>query len=657
MTHNWAKRGKSINLMFHGWPRDIDRTIDALAAFGFNGVVTNVPMENGFTAHADNLAFFRRVTDRLTARGMEYWIYDENGYPSGQAGGQTLQDKALAAKGMYLRKFEAYTEPLEFVYTIDGMSDRIAFAAVYELDLSAKCETGLKIDTCRPIPFTEKSVGIRLRPAEACYVYIVKTAYEGTHCVHNVSSRKGYINLLEGAATEAFLDSVYRPMAEACGGAMRNAAAVFTDEPSLMVKYARPYEVYNYALLPYGGGLFDRYEQAYGEDLRPLLPLLYENRGDYASVRVRFYELVARTIADNYAARLDAFCRANGTVLSGHYLGEECAMANVIDYGNLLTVLLKSGYPGMDILKCLPDDFEFTGPKLLEMAARKKRCGGYMVEFCPFEAKERFSARRTDNVIGCMNLLFMLGARVIQTYLQPALKTYDAYFSAFGCGLGQAEYRYINEYVARLSGVLDGRAPAADTYVYYPIEDVQAKFTPSVRNDYYRDRWLLMLDDSLRRLARLVNLPWADAEDLENGLPARRIVLPDCTYLSARSAAALEKAAAAGAAILRVGREPKIIGTDRVFSADAVTPEALERETTPAPFSAPGALVRPFTGGVYMIVNNTEKAIDVTAGAALELLSAEDGAQTLARRNETFSVRPFRAVFAVVRPPVPAGGR
>lgn len=233
------------------------------------------------------------------------------------------------------------------------------------------------------------------------------------------------------------------------------------------------------------------------------------------------------------------------------------------------------------------------------------------------------------------------------------------YYDETGISLDFGTQRNVHKcrLVARLSGVLDGREPAADTYVYYPIEDVQAKFTPSVRNDYYRDRWLLMLDDSLRRLARLVNLPWADAEDLENGLPARRIVLPDCTYLSARSAAALEKAAAAGAAILRVGREPKIIGTDRVFSAAAVSPEALERETTPAPFSAPGALVRPFTGGVYMIVNNTEKAIDVTAGAALELLSAEDGAQTLARRDETFTVRPFRAVFAVARPSVPAGER
>lgn len=135
---------------------------------------------------------------------------------------------------------------------------------------------------------------------------------------------------------EKFIDSVYRPMAESCGDAMRRAVAVFTDEPSLMVKYARPYEVYNYALLPYSSNLFARYEQAYGEDLRPLLPLLYENRGQYAEVRVRFYELVASVIAENYAGRIDAYCRTNGTVLSGHYLGEECVMSNVIDYGNLL---------------------------------------------------------------------------------------------------------------------------------------------------------------------------------------------------------------------------------------------------------------------------------------------------------------------------------
>lgn len=111
-----------------------------------------------------------------------------------------------------------------------------------------------------------------------------------------------------------------------------------------------------------------------------------------------------------------------------------------------------------------------------------------------------------------MNLLFMLGARVINSYMQPALKKYDAALSAFDRGLGQEEYLYINAYVSRLSGILNGREPVTDTFVYYPIEDVQAKFTPSSRNDYFRDKWLLMLDDSLRWLAKLVHFGWADAE-------------------------------------------------------------------------------------------------------------------------------------------------
>ena len=646
MARDFTAKGKALNLMFHGWPKDVDKAIDALQAFGFNGVVTNVPMENGFTGNGKNLERFRYITERLSERGMEYWIYDEDGYPSGQAGGMTLTDKKLAAKGMYLRRFEAYNEPLEFVYTIDSMSDFIVFAATYVLDLSDKCETAVRIETCRPIPFGKKSVTVSLRPAEVCYIYIVKTAFEGTHCVHNVSSRKGYINIMEPEAVEKFIESVYRPMAESCGDAMRRAVAVFTDEPSLMVKYARPYEVYNYALLPYSSNLFARYEQTYGEDLRPLLPLLYENRGQYAEVRVRFYELVASVIAENYAGRIGAYCRTNGTVLSGHYLGEECVMSNVIDYGNLLRVLLKSGYPGMDILKCLPDDFEFTGPKLLEMVARKKHCGGYMVEFCPFEAPQRFALRRKDNVIGCMNLLFMLGARVINSYMQPALKKYDAALSAFDRGLGQEEYLYINAYVSRLSGILNGREPVTDTFVYYPIEDVQAKFTPSSRNDYFRDKWLLMLDDSLRWLAKLVHFGWADAEDLENGLKARCIILPDCSFLSARSASALEKAAASGVRICRVGREPRIIGTDRTFSAEIVSPDMLSEMQPDCPIHAPEALIRPFTDGIYMIVNNTEAPLTATADEDVRVLFAADGTMSDIRKDSSFVVDAFRAAFA-----------
>ena len=271
-----------------------------------------------------------------------------------------------------------------------------------------------------------------------------------------------------------------------------------------------------------------------------------------------------------------------------------------------------------------------------------------MVEFCPFEAPQRFALRRKDNVIGCMNLLFMLGARVINSYMQPALKKYDAALSAFDRGLGQEEYLYINAYVSRLSGILNGREPVTDTFVYYPIEDVQAKFTPSSRNDYFRDKWLLMLDDSLRWLAKLVHFGWADAEDLENGLKARCIILPDCSFLSARSASALEKAAASGVRIVRVGREPRIIGTDRTFSTEIVSPEMLAEMQPDCPIRAPGALIRPFTDGIYMIVNNTEAPLTATADEDARVLFAADGTISDIRKDSSFVVGAFRAAFAFI---------
>lgn len=115
-----------MNVMFHKWKADPGLTMDAIEAFGFSGVVTNVLQKDGFVRSESNRQTFAALTAELRARGLEYWIYDENGYPSGQAGGITLEgNEALAAKGLYMRKFEAFLQPLSFTYTIDGGSDEI----------------------------------------------------------------------------------------------------------------------------------------------------------------------------------------------------------------------------------------------------------------------------------------------------------------------------------------------------------------------------------------------------------------------------------------------------------------------------------------------------------------------------------------------------
>ena len=105
-----------INPMMHGLPdSDVRLVCAALKDFGFSGAVTNVSGENGFTKNAENVEKLAVAAQILRESGLEYWIYDETGYPSGQAGGITLENHPeLEAKGFYMRKFEAFLQPKEF---------------------------------------------------------------------------------------------------------------------------------------------------------------------------------------------------------------------------------------------------------------------------------------------------------------------------------------------------------------------------------------------------------------------------------------------------------------------------------------------------------------------------------------------------------------
>ena len=61
-----------------------------LQAQGFGGVVCNVSFDQYLESEAKWEAFTRAVNEAKKA-GMALWLYDERGYPSGNAGGITLR--------------------------------------------------------------------------------------------------------------------------------------------------------------------------------------------------------------------------------------------------------------------------------------------------------------------------------------------------------------------------------------------------------------------------------------------------------------------------------------------------------------------------------------------------------------------------------------
>ena len=80
--------------IIHNWPDSApaqDELIRRLQRQGFGGVVCNVSFDEYLESKAKWEAFTRAVREARQA-GMALWLYDERGYPSGNAGGLVLRD-------------------------------------------------------------------------------------------------------------------------------------------------------------------------------------------------------------------------------------------------------------------------------------------------------------------------------------------------------------------------------------------------------------------------------------------------------------------------------------------------------------------------------------------------------------------------------------
>ena len=79
IIHNWPDKSNVQDLM-----------ISTVATQGFGGVVCNDSFDQYLESEAKWVAFTRAVKAAKQA-GLALWLYDERGYPSGNAGGITLR--------------------------------------------------------------------------------------------------------------------------------------------------------------------------------------------------------------------------------------------------------------------------------------------------------------------------------------------------------------------------------------------------------------------------------------------------------------------------------------------------------------------------------------------------------------------------------------
>jgi hypothetical protein len=306
---------------------EIDSQLVDFRAHGIGGVFIH-PRPGLITPYLSEewLDLCRHAVDVGKGLGMKVWIYDENSYPSGFAGGHVPAEMPEST-GKGLRLTKAASLPASF-------SEK-------PLVVLKRSEAGFEDITEKAL---QPGAGAALGKGEYYLYTIQKAAPEAWFGGFT------YVDLMSRGVTEKFLDVTLNAYKRAMGDEFGiTVPGSFQDESHIG-------PVMGPDIVNFTPAIFDAFQKIWGYDLRPHLPSLFEDVGDWRKVRHNFYTATLELFIEGWAKPYYDYCADNNLWLTGHYLEHEWPGPNYTpDY---LGMLAYSHMPGID---CLMNQWR-TGP-------------------------------------------------------------------------------------------------------------------------------------------------------------------------------------------------------------------------------------------------------------------------------------------------------
>jgi hypothetical protein len=249
--------------------------------------------------------------DEAAKRDMNIWIYDENSYPSGFAGGWVPELMPESrGMGLHVRTGDqppAWRDELLAVYRLEG--DRAT-------DVSAALKAGKTLPAGRYVVAEIRRAG--------------NSPWHGGRC---------YVNLLTRGVTEEFLRVTHEAYRREIGDQFgKRVLGSFTDEPQI-----RPA-----GGLPWCPDLPERFEERWGYSLLKHLPGLTLEVGDWRRVRHNYFTVLNELFVERWAKPYHDWCEAHGLAFTGHYWDHE--WPNCVGVPDNMAMAAWQQMPGIDCL-------------------------------------------------------------------------------------------------------------------------------------------------------------------------------------------------------------------------------------------------------------------------------------------------------------------
>lgn len=239
--------------------------------------------------------------------GMELWLYDEAGWPSGGAGGKTYSqnpdsvETLLCTRDISLKMGEEYV-PSKGKLSAFLKKDRIFEGYIAQSDITLK------------------------------EYYSQKSNVKSPNRVD--STNKGVI--------DTFINNTYECYKNFLGNLFDDVSAIFTDEPSVIKN-----------LIPYN--FFEIFESKYGYDIKDYLYCIDDEnlatKKEEQLARIHYGRILGDLFWENYCKNIGDWCRKHGKKFAGHldidHLPEG---ASKQCYFSHLRSLREFDIPGVDVI-------------------------------------------------------------------------------------------------------------------------------------------------------------------------------------------------------------------------------------------------------------------------------------------------------------------
>jgi hypothetical protein len=556
---------------FWAWNNKLDKKelvwqIGQLKKLGYGGFHMHVRtgMATGYLSD-EYMDIAGACIEKAREEKMLAWLYDEDRWPSGAAGGLVTRHPQYRIRHLLLTRTpygatrKVTTEQRSRASS--GCTGNGELLAVFDVKLD---ENG-DLAAYKRIGEKDRAGGIKLY------------AYTETALPNPWFNNQTYVNTLDPAAIQEFIRVTYERyeqyFAKDFGGVI---PAIFTDEPQFSQKgtlnFAREDKD---VTLPWTTDIAETYKAAYGgESLIDGLPeLLWDlPAGKVSPIRYHYHDHIAERFASAFADQCGSWCKNHGIMLTGHMMEEPTLESQTHALGEAMRSYRSFQFPGIDIL-C--DRHEFTTAKQAQSAARQYGCGGVLSEL--YGVTNWDFDFRHHKLQGDWQAA--LGVTVRVPHLSwvsmngEAKRDYPATFNYQSPWY--EKYPYVEDHFARVASVLTRGKALSRVGVIHPVESYWLHWgtrenTASVREEM--DRNFLHLCDWLLR--GLIDFDYIcestlpDQCDLERisaaGFPVgemsyEAILVPALETIRETTLKRLEAFRNAGGRVIFLGEAPKYL--------------------------------------------------------------------------------------------------